>query len=89
MNAMRAITTSFSFIRKDATDCNVDATFQRYDEDDSDKQQDKYSIDDEMGDGISLTILINPNPDRPNLTYEFIGVTPRLGWWTREPNGRT
>ncbi len=30
-----------------------------------------------------LTSLLNPNPDRPNLTYEFKGVT-RVWRWTRE-----
>ena len=30
-----------------------------------------------------LTSLINPNKDRPNLTYEFLGVT-RVWRWTRE-----
>ena len=30
-----------------------------------------------------LTSLLNPNPDRPNLTYEFKGVT-KVWRWTRE-----
>jgi site-specific DNA-methyltransferase (adenine-specific) len=30
-----------------------------------------------------LSDLTNPNPDRPNLTYEFLGVT-KVWRWTRE-----
>jgi DNA modification methylase len=30
-----------------------------------------------------LDNLVNPNPDRPNLTYEFLGVT-RVWRWTKE-----
>ena len=30
-----------------------------------------------------LTSLLNPNPDRPNLTYEFKGVT-KVWRWTKE-----
>ena len=32
---------------------------------------------------INWTILINPNRNRPNLTYEFLGVT-RVWRWTKE-----
>lgn len=37
------------------------------------------------GDGrrYQLTSLLNPNPDRPNLTYEFKGVT-KVWRWTRD-----
>lgn len=31
----------------------------------------------------SLDSLVNPNPNRPNLTYEFLGVT-RVWRWTKE-----
>ncbi|HEX7568305.1 MAG TPA: DNA methyltransferase [Anaerolineaceae bacterium] len=30
--------------------------------------------------------LVNPNPDRPNLTYEFLGIT-RVWRWTKERMG--
>ena len=30
-----------------------------------------------------LTSLLNPNQNRPNLTYEFLGIT-RVWRWTRE-----
>ncbi|HEX9751271.1 MAG TPA: DNA methyltransferase [candidate division Zixibacteria bacterium] len=39
--------------------------------------------DHESGRRYQLTSLINPNPNRPNLTYEFMGVT-RVWRWTRE-----
>ena len=40
-------------------------------------------IEDETGRRYQLTSLLNPNPDRPNLTYEFKGVT-RVWRWTKE-----
>ena len=43
----------------------------------------KYSLRDEDGRAYQLTSLLNPNPDRPNLHYEFKGVT-RTWRWTRE-----
>ncbi len=39
------------------------------------KTSGKYSLRDEDGRRYQLTSLLNPNPDRPNLTYEFLGVT--------------
>ena len=39
--------------------------------------------DPETGRRYQLDNLVNPNPDRPNLTYEFLGVT-RVWRWTRE-----
>lgn len=63
---------------------NEDATFIPYDPDDLDeKTERKYSKVDEDGRRYQLTSLINPNPDRPNLKYEFLGVT-RTWRWTRE-----
>lgn len=47
------------------------------------KTAEKYSLKDEDGRAYQLTSLINPNSDRPNLTYEFLGVT-RVWRWTRE-----
>lgn len=43
----------------------------------------KYTHDDGDGRKYRLDNLINPNADRPNLTYEFLGVT-RVWRWTRE-----
>ena len=47
------------------------------------KTKEKYSQIDETGRRYQLTSLLNPNTDRPNLTYEFLGVT-RVWRWTRE-----
>ena len=63
---------------------NLSAVFQEYDEDALDEKTDeKYSLRDENGRRYQLTSLINPNPDRPNLTYEFLGVT-RVWRWTKD-----
>ncbi len=43
----------------------------------------QYSQTDADGRRYQLTSLTNPNPDRPNLTYEFMGVT-RVWRWTRD-----
>lgn len=40
-------------------------------------------IDDRTGKRFQATSLLNPNPDRPNLTYEFHGHT-KVWRWTRE-----
>ena len=42
-----------------------------------------YKYLDEDGRKYRLLPLLNPNNDRPNLTYEFLGVT-RVWRWTRE-----
>lgn len=47
------------------------------------KTAEKYSQSDPNGRLYQLDNLINPNPDRPNLTYEFLGVT-RVWRWTKE-----
>ncbi len=47
------------------------------------KTDEKYSLRDPDGRRYQLTSLLNPNPDRPNLTYEFLGVH-RVWRWTRE-----
>lgn len=63
---------------------NMDAIFQAYDEQNlPEKTARKYSHNDESGRRYRLDSLINPNPNRPNLTYEFLGVT-RVWRWTRE-----
>ncbi len=43
----------------------------------------KYTGDDGDGRLYQLADLLNPNPDRPNLDYEFLGVR-RVWRWTRE-----
>ena len=42
-----------------------------------------YKYTDEDGRRYRLLPLLNPNKDRPNLTYEFLGVT-RVWRWTQE-----
>lgn len=49
----------------------------------SEKTAEKYAQLDSEGRRYQLTSLINPSSDRPNLTYEFLGVT-RVWRWTRE-----
>ncbi len=41
------------------------------------------SIEEGTGRRYQLDNLINPNPNRPNLTYEFLGIT-RVWRWTKE-----
>ncbi|MFN3592728.1 MAG: DNA methyltransferase, partial [Thermaurantiacus sp.] len=48
-----------------------------------DRAEAQYSNVDEQGRRYQLTSLLNPNTNRPNLTYEFKGVT-RVWRWTRE-----
>lgn len=50
---------------------------------DLEKVNEQYTLRDEKGRSYQLTSLLNPNPDRPNLTYEFLGVT-KVWRWTRE-----
>lgn len=58
--------------------------FLAYDPDNlTEKTKEKYSGIDADGRQYQLTSLINPNPDRPNLTYEFLGIT-RVWRWTKE-----
>lgn len=45
--------------------------------------QKQYSLFDSDGRRYQLTSLLNPNPNRPNLTYEFKGVT-KVWRWTKE-----
>ena len=54
-----------------------------YAEYDPDRAAAQYSLRDETGRPYQLTSLLNPNPDRPNLTYEFKGVT-KVWRWTKE-----
>jgi site-specific DNA-methyltransferase (adenine-specific) len=63
---------------------NDDAMFRPYDLNDiPEKTAEKYSHFSEDGRRYQLDNLINPNHDRPNLEYEFMGVT-RVWRWTRE-----
>ena len=73
-----------SYGKMNGSTWNVDATFQPYDELALDaKTASKYNQRDADGRLYQLTSLINPNRNRPNLTYEFLGVT-RVWRWTRE-----
>ena len=59
-------------------------SFIPYDLDDlPEKTKEQYSHIDEEGRRYQLTSLTNPNRNRPNLTYEFLGVT-RVWRWTEE-----
>jgi site-specific DNA-methyltransferase (adenine-specific) len=63
---------------------NLAPTLVSYDPEDLDhKTAEKYSLRDSEDRRYQLTSLLNPNPNRPNLTYEFLGVT-RVWRWTRE-----
>jgi site-specific DNA-methyltransferase (adenine-specific) len=62
----------------------AEETFVSYDPDRLDpKTAKKYCHRDPDGRVYRLDNLINPNPDRPNLTYEFLGVT-RVWRWKKE-----
>jgi len=62
---------------------NEDAIFQKYDPEHLDaKTAGKYYQVDADGRRFQLTSLINPNPNRPNLTYKFLGVS-RVWRWTK------
>jgi DNA modification methylase len=65
---------------KNAQKATWNAQYQAHD---SSKAERQYSLVEESGRRYQLTSLLNPNPDRPNLTYEFKGVT-RVWRWTRE-----
>ncbi len=43
----------------------------------------QYAKRDQDGRAYQLTSLLNPNSNRPNLTYEFLGVT-KVWRWTKE-----
>jgi len=63
---------------------NNDAAFIAYDHDDLDEKTTiKYRYHDADGRVYRLSDLTNPNPDRPNLTYEFLGHT-KVWRWTKE-----
>ena len=63
---------------------NDAAIYRAYDHDNlPEKTRVKYSHREADGRVYRLDSLINPNSNRPNLTYEFLGVT-RVWRWTRE-----
>lgn len=73
-----------SYQMSDDATWNTDAVFMPYDPDAlHEKTASKYRYRDEEGRLYRLDNLINPNPNRPNLTYEFLGVT-RVWRWTKE-----
>nr|AMK59516.1 DNA methylase N-4/N-6 [uncultured bacterium UPO68_UPO87] len=55
----------------------------QYTEHDPEYVRQFYKYTDEKGRTYRLADLTNPNKNRPNLTYEFLGVT-RVWRWTRE-----
>ena len=74
----------FTYQRSDEATWHADQIFQPYNPSALDeKTLEKYSLRDPDGRRYQLTSLLNPNPDRPNLTYEFLGVT-RVWRWTKE-----
>ena len=73
-----------AYRKTEAATWNHDALFQPYGENALDaKTAAKYSHRDPDGRIYRLDNLINPNQDRPNLTYEFLGIT-RVWRWTKE-----
>jgi DNA modification methylase len=63
---------------------NLEAAFQPYDPEDLDeKTAKKYCHRDPDGRRYHLDNLLNPNHNRPNLDYEFLGVK-RVWRWTQE-----
>jgi len=70
--------------KSDAASLNSEALFIPYNPDDLPaKTRKKYRHTEADGRIYRLDSLINPSRDRPNLTYEFLGVT-RVWRWTRE-----
>jgi site-specific DNA-methyltransferase (adenine-specific) len=73
----------FFYCKTASNTWNQDAAFLGYDLADLDEQtEQKYASTDSDGRRYQLTSLLNPNRNRPNLTYEFLGVT-RVWRWTR------
>ncbi len=70
--------------RSDASIWNVNTMFIGYDQSPlPEKTKMKYSHKDDNGRIFRLDNLINPNSNRPNLTYEFLGVK-KVWRWTQE-----
>ena len=63
---------------------NTNEMFLPYDMENLDeKTLEQYSHVEDDGRRYSLTSLVNPNRNRPNLTYEFLGIN-RVWRWTKE-----
>ncbi len=76
--------TLLCYAKDDRCTWNAAAVFDAYDLDDLDeKTEEKYSLTDPDGRRYQLTSLLNPNPNRPHLTYEFLGVT-KVWRWTKD-----
>jgi len=74
----------FCYQKSDNATWNADEMFQPYDLSNLDeKTARKYCHRDSGGRFYRLDNLINPNPNRPHLTYEFLGVT-KVWRWTKE-----
>jgi len=74
----------FYYARGEVAIWNAESAVVKYDIEDLEvKTDEKYSLRDSDGRRYQLTSLLNPNPNRPNLTYEFLGVR-RVWRWTRE-----
>jgi adenine specific DNA methylase Mod len=74
----------FCYQKSDDATWNADTMFQPYDISNLDeKTSSKYTHHDPDGRLYRLDNLINPNPDRPNLTYEFLGVK-KVWRWTKD-----
>ncbi len=74
----------FCYQRTQDATWNADANFTKYDESNLDeKTASKYHYREADGRLYRLSSLINPNSNRPNLTYEFLGVT-RVWRWTKD-----
>lgn len=68
----------------DGSTWNADEAFLPYDEALLDEKTSlKYRHRDGDGRLYRLSDITNPNPDRPNLTYEFMGVT-KVWRWTKD-----
>jgi DNA modification methylase len=73
-----------AFQKSDQATWNPSAVFTPYRADQLDeKTATKYRHRDPDGRIYRLDNLINPNRDRPNLTYEFLGIT-RVWRWTKD-----
>ncbi len=73
-----------TYAKGENTTWNENAIYRPYDPGDlPDKTAVKYSHCDPDGRMYRLDSLINPNANRPNLTYEFLGVT-RVWRWTKD-----
>ncbi len=73
-----------AYAKNDSPTWNEHSIYTPYNEDDlPEKTAAKYSHRDPDGRVYRLDSLINPNANRPNLTYEFLGVT-KVWRWTRE-----